>query len=501
MSQSRPFVSASEVPPRAGARSPRACAPLHAAALLALLSLPRGASAQDVPTTANDAATPIASNTGDALVDTRRGATSEESPTRAPLRPLADVLAAARTHAVDNREARALAAQSGARHRRAIATLLPSLSASAGYTRNQLEIAASFPDGAGGTAQAVITAQDQLEATLGVEATLFDYGALRALGGTAASVDAADADVEASESRTDRAVIEAFFQYVGGEGLCDASRQAESASARNAAVVAARRDAGLASELDVARAEAAVARAAQARSEAELAARRAARLLRTLSGLAVTGEAPTLTDALEGVPPLAQLVAGVERLPAVRAAHAQRRSAEANAGAAWGALLPRVTASFRERITNAPGFGPSALWSAGLAASWRLDAGDVAALREGAAAAEVARIRADRADELARDAIEDAWQVVQARLAQARAARSERDTAARAAEVARTRYAAGTATALEVVEAERDAFAADVARVRADTELAYARAALRLAAGQPPRVEAATSDTTTGDAR
>jgi outer membrane protein TolC len=471
--------------PPASKAAPRTAALQFARALcvLSALSLARAASAQD---TAPEAQVPEAQAPNEAAPDVPRDAAGPA------LRPLADFLAAARTHAVDNREARALAAQSGARHRRAIATLLPSLSASAGYTRNQLEIAASFPDGAGGTAQAVITAQDQLEATLGVEATLFDYGALRALGGTAASVDAADADVEASESRTDRAVIEAF---------CDASRQAESASARNAAVVAARRDAGLASELDVARAEAAVARAAQARSEAELAARRAARLLRTLSGLAVTGEAPTLTDALEGVPPLAQLVAGVERLPAVRAAHAQRRSAEANAGAAWGALLPRVTASFRERITNAPGFGPSALWSAGLAASWRLDAGDVAALREGAAAAEVARIRADRADELARDAIEDAWQVVQARLAQARAARSERDTAARAAEVARTRYAAGTATALEVVEAERDAFAADVARVRADTELAYARAALRLAAGQPPRVEAATSDTTTGDAR
>jgi outer membrane protein TolC len=498
-------VSVPVAPPRAASRaacrSPRACRPLGATALLSLLALAHPGAAQDAARATDAPATPVTAPANDALPVAPRGAPPRDAtPTAPSLRPLADFLAAARTHAVDNREARALAAQSGARHRRAIATLLPSLNASAGYTRNQLEIAASFPDGAGGTAQAVITARDQLEATLGVEATLFDYGALRALGGTAAGVDAADAEIEASEARTDRAVIEAFFQYTGGEALCDAARQAESTSARSAAVVAARRDAGLASELDVARAQAAVARAAQALSDAELAARRAARVLHTLSGLAVTGAAPPLGDALDEEGPLAPFVADVDRLPAVRAARAQLRSAEASAGAAWGALLPRITANFRERITNAPGFGPNALWSAGLAASWRLDAGDVAALREGAAAAEVARIRADRADELARDAIEDAWQVVHARLAQARAARSERDTAARAAEVARTRYAAGTATALEVVEAERDAFAADVSRVRADTELAYARAALRLAAGQAPRVDATRDNAATGDA-
>jgi len=469
-----------------------------AAWLCVLLCAARTAAQDDAARRANATPREVA------LADDARGqqddAMHDASRAEGPLPPLGAFLSAARAHAVDNREARALAAQSSARHRRAIATLLPSLNASAGYTRNQREIAASFPDGAGGTAQAVITAQDQLEATLGVEATLFDYGALRALGGTAASVDAADAEIEATEARTDRAVIEAYFQYAGGEALYDAARQAESTSARSAAVVAARREAGLASDLDVARAQAAIARAAQARSDAELAARRAARVLRTLSGLDVAGDAPALTDTLDEVPPLARFVGGVDRLPAVSAARAQERSAASNAGAAWGPLLPRVTANFRERITNAPGFGPNALWSAGLAASWRLDAGDVAALRESAAAAEVARIRADRAVELARDAIEDAWQAVHARLAQARAARSERDTASRAADVARTRYAAGTATALEVVEAERDAFSADVSRVRADTELAYARAALQLAAGLAPRVEIAETTTISGDA-
>jgi outer membrane protein TolC len=53
-----------------------------------------------------------------------------------------------------------------------------------------------------------------------------------------------------------------------------------------------------------------------------------------------------------------------------------------------------------------------------------------------------------------------------------------------ASELARDRYTVGAATQLEVVQAQQDAFSADVARIQADAELAYARAALRVSAGQ-----------------
>ena len=45
-------------------------------------------------------------------------------------------------------------------------------------------------------------------------------------------------------------------------------------------------------------------------------------------------------------------------------------------------------------------------------------------------------------------------------------------------------HGSGVATQLDVIQAERDAFAASVARIQSDAELAYARAALRLDAGR-----------------
>ncbi len=48
-----------------------------------------------------------------------------------------------------------------------------------------------------------------------------------------------------------------------------------------------------------------------------------------------------------------------------------------------------------------------------------------------------------------------------------------------------TRYTAGVATQLEVTEAQRDAFLATASSIQADADLAFARAALRLAAGIP----------------
>ena len=54
----------------------------------------------------------------------------------------------------------------------------------------------------------------------------------------------------------------------------------------------------------------------------------------------------------------------------------------------------------------------------------------------------------------------------------------------RASEQARSRYQAGTTTQLELLQAPRDAFAAEVARIQADADLLNSRAQLRLSAGQ-----------------
>ena len=69
-------------------------------------------------------------------------------------------------------------------------------------------------------------------------------------------------------------------------------------------------------------------------------------------------------------------------------------------------------------------------------------------------------------------------------IAKSRAARAGRQAAFEAAAQARTRYSVGNITQLDPLQAQRDAFTADVSRIQADAELANARAQLRLATGR-----------------
>ena len=46
------------------------------------------------------------------------------------------------------------------------------------------------------------------------------------------------------------------------------------------------------------------------------------------------------------------------------------------------------------------------------------------------------------------------------------------------------RYRAGTATLLDVIIAQRDSFSAEIAQIQSDSDLAYARASLRITAGR-----------------
>ena len=70
-----------------------------------------------------------------------------------------------------------------------------------------------------------------------------------------------------------------------------------------------------------------------------------------------------------------------------------------------------------------------------------------------------------------------------ASIARSRSARAGRLAAAHAAQQAHDRYQAGTITQLDLLQAQRDAFAAAVARIQAAADLVNARAQLRLAAG------------------
>jgi outer membrane protein TolC len=95
----------------------------------------------------------------------------------------------------------------------------------------------------------------------------------------------------------------------------------------------------------------------------------------------------------------------------------------------------------------------------------------------------VQTVRLERSERAAADATFEAFRRIEAGIVKSRAARVQAQAAARAAELSQIRYEAGVATQLDVTQAQRDAFLASAARIQADSDLAYARAALRLAVG------------------
>ena len=169
----------------------------------------------------------------------------------------------------------------------------------------------------------------------------------------------------------------------------------------------------------------------------------------------------------------------------MRAAALETRAADRTADAAWAALAPVLAASASERLTNATGFtGKVASYALGVNATWTLDPAAYFGARAQSSARAVAEVREKRARQQASDDLHAAWQEVRAGIARARAARAESEASARAAALARERYKAGAATQLEVQQAERDAFNSEVARIGAQADLAYARAAVRLDSGR-----------------
>jgi outer membrane protein TolC len=110
-------------------------------------------------------------------------------------------------------------------------------------------------------------------------------------------------------------------------------------------------------------------------------------------------------------------------------------------------------------------------------------------MKSEAAAVRLARVRESSARQAALDKIHESWSRVSNGIAKSRAARAEALASTAAALRARERYREGAGTHFELVQAERDAYSAEVSRIQADADLSYARVALRLNAMRPPGKE------------
>ena len=169
----------------------------------------------------------------------------------------------------------------------------------------------------------------------------------------------------------------------------------------------------------------------------------------------------------------------------MRAAIFERAAAERGATAQHLTVLPILSGNVSERYTNATGFlnGHHDAYAATLSLVWAVDFTTAPAIRARNAEAAAARAREEQARLTTGDAIFRAWSTIDADLARSHSARTQAAVSARAAEVARTRYRSGVGTQLELIQADRDAYAAEAGRIQADADLLNARMQLRLIAG------------------
>jgi outer membrane protein TolC len=408
-------------------------------------------------------------------------------PARA-LQPLSGFLAGARSANVDNREAAMAAVELQEEAAIAFGRLLPSATVRGSYTRNQF--AAVFPVQTNPSAAPktlVIQPFNQWDLFLQADAPLVDVAGWARTGAARGVASAAKQSARATVLDVETRVARFYYALVGAEALRQSAERTLQAAQANADLTRERRAGGIATALDVERAQAEVERDRQSIADVELQVSLARRALITLTGVTPSGPAEPAEDDLHEEAPLDQWEATPDAvIPSLAAAGEQTRAAAISARGAKLSLLPTLTASFIERITNATSFiGQPDYYTFSLNLFWRLDAATINGIRAQSSQAQLAAIRQERLRLAVHDQIYEAWQRVKTGIAKSRAARAQAKASQLASEFATERYANGAGTQLDLVQAQRDAFAADVGRVQADADLSFARALLRLTAGTP----------------
>jgi outer membrane protein TolC len=301
------------------------------------------------------------------------------------------------------------------------------------------------------------------------------------------SVAATEESIKARQLDVQRQVARTYYQFGGAAAFIDSAERNLKVAEDNLTLVKARREGGVASELDVARAAAQLESSKQSLVGAQLQLALAKRALRSLSGIEPNEGIIAFDGNLENEAPLENWEGRSQKnlIPALRAAELGTIAQKRNATGFYLAFIPTVVGMVQEHISNVTGFvGKHDTYLAQLTANWTLDLTTFFTAREQSAQAAIMQAREDRTRLQVLDSIHQSWQQVKSYIANTRAAEAQAKAAALALQIARDRYEGGAATQLEVVQAERDAFVAEVSLIQDRGDLAYSRIELRLFSGQ-----------------
>jgi outer membrane protein TolC len=402
---------------------------------------------------------------------------ADRAPSGTPV-ALEELISAAHDENADLDVARAALSQARSQADEARARLLPAFVATGSYQRNEIQVQVQLS----ADRIATITPYDQLDARFALNVPILDLSAWATFFSAEASGDAASGRADQAVDDVEVAVTQLYYSLVAGRAMIESAERSRLVAEQALAFATARREAGVAPVSEVARAEAESLRARQMQQEAELQVTLAERNLVNLTGVDLRGRALAPLEGADTstLEPLEDYLDEIDELPATRAARQDVVAAERGVHAAWLGLAPTVAGSAAERVTNAAGFGPSNQWTLSVTATWQLDFGRPAAIGTRDAVLATTRARLERAEQQARLQIEDAWHRAHALAARLETTEAVLAASTRAAEDTRARYEVGVASQLELVQAERDLFSAEVSRTQARADLAVARATLRI---------------------
>jgi len=362
--------------------------------------------------------------------------------------------------------------------------LFPSLSIAGSYTRNQYNLEFAVP---GSTTPQPFMPHNQWDASVTLNVPIVNVTVWKQKSTTAALNDLAEADTNAVRHDIKSRVALAYFQVMGSTAVRKAAEHNLQIAQENAQLVQTRRDNGAATELDVERARANVAQAEQNLSSSKLSETISRQNLRSISGVEPSEVTDFPADDLHSEPALDHWIKSSQNSPTLVAGRAARTAAEQQGAAAQAAWYPTINAMAQQRFTNATALvGHPAYYLIQLNVAWHFDGANLHTPRAQDAAVKVAHARELQSERAIHDSVHHAFHQVKSGIERSQFARVQDTAATRAVEIAQEQYLAGVTTQLEVLSAQQAAFAAEVSRIQADTDLAYARTTLRLLAAQEP---------------
>lgn len=338
---------------------------------------------------------------------------------------------------------------------------------------------------------AVIQRQNQLDGVLQATVPLISPSGYFGLAAAHRSSEAAAANFDASDASALLQVAQSFYAVAGAEELVLARHHAVEVARKTTTDAQSRFDSGVANRVELQRAQLALLRAEQAEVESADVRAQSQRGLATLLDL----REPFRVDPKSALPeiskPAEDLAQDALRLrPEVIALDRNIAASDAQAKAAGWRWAPTLSAFGNYRVFNYSGFsGDRYSWAVGAQLDWLLyDGGARDAQRHLASSqrreseARLALLRDTVVDDIA-----NAQQSLETRRRALNTAQKSFDLSRETLELVRAQYDVGTATQLDLLQAQDSLVTAEVGVAQARFDLSLATLSLQRSAGLFPK--------------